>query len=97
MVAVDGVDAGVEQLVEHSLMLGVPSEGEQSESVHEGDESAGPVAVVEVDDLDTEGGRAGYMDLGTRLEALGPRREGRRGSGLKRTGALGLQSERVIR
>ena len=52
VVAEHAVETGVEQLVEHPLVLRVPAERVAVEAVEEGGEAAVPVAVVEVDGVD---------------------------------------------
>ena len=64
VVAVDAVDAEVDQLVEDPRRLGVPPEGQHAEPVEQGGQAAGPVEVVHVDRVDAPGRQGRGPPLG---------------------------------
>ena len=71
MVAVDGVDAHADEVLEQVVEVQVPREGEHLEAVIERDPPAAPVAMVEVDGVDAGSGEVS----GVTLEAAGERVE----------------------
>src|ERR687898_1463257 len=74
MIAVDGVDASIEQLTQHPGRLRVPGEGQHAEAVEQGGQPARPVEVVEVDGVDALAGQGGGPALRALLDAVEPGR-----------------------
>ena len=68
MVAVNPIDSTVEEFVEYSIELCVPTEGEQSEAMSHRNRTTGPVAVVKIDHLNTKFGALGNVQFWAALE-----------------------------
>ena len=74
MVAVEPVDAGVEQVVHHVVELHVPTEGQALEAVVERDEPTAPLGVVQVHHFDAQIGEHGRVAFARTFEVAQRRR-----------------------